>query len=124
MAGITPTGFCATTFGGPTDQEASSGISRTKRSALQSQPWLIRKVQHWNKVARTNTALAPLHCGHRRPSASLTLTKCARHPSSVAKRISNSSSYAPIAVGTAATFVQTGTVTVYATVTIHVGLAQ
>src|SRR5450759_5410237 len=49
-----------------------------------------RQPQHWNKVARTKTALAPLHCGQRTPSGHRRLTRYARHPSSVEKRSSNS----------------------------------
>ena len=72
-----------------------------KGALFQSQPSLIRQVQHWNKVARGT------HQDSFRSSA---------------KRCSNSSSYVPIAVGAAGTGaavttpVQTGTVTVYATV--------
>jgi hypothetical protein len=42
-----------------------------------------RQPQLWNKVARTKTALAPLHCGQRKPSGQRRLTKYARHPSSL-----------------------------------------
>ena len=78
---------------GPASQNWSRGASRSSCWLYLRPPvaevWR-RQPQHWNKLARTKTALAPLHYGHRKPSGQRRLTKYARRPSSVEKRSSNS----------------------------------
>jgi hypothetical protein len=131
MAGSTATGFCATTCGGPTDQKAPSGISRTKRSAL-SVPTMADPAgaaleqgdTHQHSLGSLGTAgietLRPADADQVRSAPILGRKTLLEFPLPTRR-----SPVGAAGTGTAVTTpVQTRTVTVYATVSIQVGLAQ